>query len=113
MKTKVFFMFFALTMMSVSLYAQTAKSTSTKQETQKSCYVDANNNGVCDNYENKTCKKENGKRDGKGNCANKGKGDCCKVETKKSYPHSKVNIPSRHSVMWKTKVWITLFLYVP
>ena len=54
--------------------AQNQKSTTTKTETKKSCYVDANNNNVCDNYENKTCTKGNGKglMDGSG----KGKGKC-------------------------------------
>lgn len=41
--------------------AQNQKAATTKTETKKSCYVDANNNNVCDNYENKTCTKGNGK----------------------------------------------------
>ena len=43
------------------LSAQTPKTETKTSEAKKSCYVDANNNGVCDNYENKTCTTGNGK----------------------------------------------------
>lgn len=56
------------------LSAQTPKTDNKTNEAKKTCYVDANNNGVCDNYENKTCTTGNGKglRNGTGN----GNGQC-------------------------------------
>jgi len=49
--------------------AQNNKTTATKSEVKKECYVDANKNNVCDKNENKTCTVGNGKglRDGSGN----------------------------------------------
>lgn len=43
-----------------------AQNTQTKSQTQntqtrRTCFVDANNNGICDSYENGTCKVGNGK----------------------------------------------------
>lgn len=69
MKTKVLFMAFALIAMVGTLPAQTTKAGgSAKSVIKKSCYVDKNNNNVCDNYENKTCTYGNGTglRDGSG-----------------------------------------------
>jgi len=45
-------------------------------ESRKSCYVDTNKNGVCDNYENGTCTVGNGKGlcDGSGKGQGKGQG---------------------------------------
>jgi len=57
--------------------AQTAQTQTTKSESRKSCYVDANNNKVCDKYENKTCTKGNGNglRDGSGKRYGSGRGN--------------------------------------
>ncbi len=68
----------------IGLSAQTPQKTN--QESRKSCYVDKNNNGICDKHEDGTCKVGNGKglqdgivkgqglRDGSGRKNGKGKG---------------------------------------
>ena len=43
----------------IGLSAQTPQKTN--QESRKSCYVDKNNNGICDKHEDGTCKVGNGK----------------------------------------------------
>jgi len=53
--------------------AQTAQNQTKKSESKQSCYVDANKNNVCDNYENKTCTKGNGPR--QANCSRKRQGN--------------------------------------
>jgi len=79
MKTKILIATLALFAAVSISSAQTQKGTTTKTETKKSCYVDANNNNVCDNYENKTCTTGNGKGlmdgSGKGNGNRNGYGN--------------------------------------
>lgn len=99
MKIKFFMAALAVVAATAFLSAQTpktdTKTTDTKttnvktNQAKKSCYVDANNNGVCDNYENKTCTTGNGKGmmdgsgkgNGKGCHQGKGNGHChgCKA----------------------------------
>lgn len=85
MKTKLIFTFLLVVATTLTLTAQTPKSAEpTNQDNKKSCYVDANKNGVCDNYENKTCKStttnevKKGKQHACGTCNAKSKGKCCK-----------------------------------
>lgn len=75
MKTKM--VLIALSFMAtLGLSAQTPKTQKTAK--QKSCYVDTNNNNVCDKYENGTCTVGNGKglalRDGSGRKNGRGNG---------------------------------------
>ena len=79
--------------------AQTAKAQNAKSESKKSCYVDANKNNVCDNYENKSCTKGNGQ--GQANCNRKrqgngqGNGNCnrqgCKTSKAANYVDANKN----------------------
>lgn len=57
-------------------FAAAKETKSTTTESKKSCYVDANNNNLCDKYEDKSCTTGNGKglQDGSGNRNGKGKG---------------------------------------
>lgn len=59
----------------IGLSAQTPQKTS--PENRKSCYVDKNNNGVCDKHEDGTCKTGNGKGLQDGSCNKDGKGKSC------------------------------------
>ncbi|KKB45243.1 MAG: DUF6520 family protein [Bacteroidales bacterium] len=70
MKKKLILSLFALI---ATIGIASAQNTQTKSQTQttqtrRTCFVDANNNGVCDSYENGTCKVGNGKglQDGSG-----------------------------------------------
>lgn len=86
MKAKIIVAVMAL-FLTVGLSAQTPQKA--KNENRKSCYVDKNNNGVCDKHEDGTCKVGNGKglqdgsgkgqglRDGSGRKNGKGKGQAC------------------------------------
>lgn len=67
MKTKMIVAAMAL-FMAIGLSAQTPQKGN--QENRKSCYVDKNNNGICDKHEDGTCKIGNGKglQDGRGKC---------------------------------------------
>ncbi len=72
MKTKLFFAGLVILAFTASATAQT---TGTDQKTQNSApagvaWVDANNNGVCDNFENGTSNIQTGKR----NYSNRGQG---------------------------------------
>lgn len=76
MKAKVMFMAVALVAMTGAVYAQSTAKQQTKQGVN---YVDANKNGVCDNYENGkggNNPKGDGVRlkDGSGRTSGKGKG---------------------------------------
>lgn len=66
MKTKVILTVLALIATIGLISAQNTKAETSKSASKKTCYVDANTNNVCDNYENKTCTQGNGKglRDG-------------------------------------------------
>ena len=68
MKIKILFTALAFIATVGFVSAQNANNKTTQSETRKSCYVDKNNNNVCDNYENKTCSRGNGYglRDGSG-----------------------------------------------
>jgi len=68
MKAKMYLAAFAIMATAGLVSAQSQE----KSESKKSCYVDANNNNICDKHENKTCANGNGKglMDGSG----KGKG---------------------------------------
>ena len=61
MKTKVILTVLALIATIGLISAQNTKAETSKSASKKTCYVDANNNNVCDNYENKTCTQGNGK----------------------------------------------------
>ncbi|MDR3653819.1 MAG: hypothetical protein P4L34_12730 [Paludibacter sp.] len=54
------------------LFSQNTRRVTTKSVTKKSCFVDLNNNKICDNRENKTCKVciGNGLGTGRGQCFN-------------------------------------------
>ena len=67
MKAKVFFAAIMLIAASGVASAQNANQ-SKNSESRKSCYVDANKNGVCDNFESGKCTVGKGKglRDGSG-----------------------------------------------
>lgn len=65
-RTKLFLLVVVLVASVSVVFAQT-KKTETTGEKQKSCFVDANNNKICDKHENGTCKKA---CDGKGQQAN-------------------------------------------
>jgi hypothetical protein len=69
MKKTVLSLVAALMLASAAGYAQTAAKTTV--DGKKPCYVDANNNKVCDKYENHTCKSGNGT--GAPDCRTKGK----------------------------------------
>lgn len=58
-----------------------------ESQPQRSCFVDKNKNGVCDNSEGKACKVENGK--GTQNCCGKSKGRQCCKQTKCSKSESR------------------------
>jgi hypothetical protein len=81
MKTKVILTALALIASVGFISAQNTKAETSKAETKKSCYVDANKNGVCDKHEDKSCTKGNGKglQDGSGQGNGKGvhKGNGC------------------------------------
>ena len=61
MKTKVILTVLALIATIGLISAQNTKAETSKSASKNTCYVDANNNNVCDNYENKTCTQETGK----------------------------------------------------
>ncbi len=61
MKTKVILTALALIATVGLISAQNTKAESSKSISKKTCYVDANNNNVCDKYEDKTCTQGNGK----------------------------------------------------
>jgi len=69
---------FAAIMLIAAVGVASAQNTNqTKNsESRKTCYVDANKNGVCDNYENGKCAVGNGKglRDGSGRKNGNGQG---------------------------------------
>jgi len=69
MKTKEILIVFALITTIGIVSAQRNKTVATKSEIKKECYVDANKNNVCDNYENKTYTA------GTGKCLAKGTGN--------------------------------------
>lgn len=72
MKAKVIFMTLSVVATFGFLSAQATK-TRTTNSTKKVCYVDANNNNVCDKSEKKTCNGEGkGLRDGNGQCLRDG-----------------------------------------
>lgn len=73
MKAKVILITLAFIATLGIVSAQTAKMQNAKSESKQSCYVDANKNNVCDNYENKTCTKGNGPR--QANCSRKRQGN--------------------------------------
>lgn len=68
MKAKMYLAAFAL-IATASLVSAQGQKKSTNSESKKSCYVDANNNNVCDKHEDKSCTQGNGKglHDGSGN----------------------------------------------
>lgn len=67
MKAKVILTAMAVVATFGVLSAQTAKTQTSKSESKKACYVDANKNNVCDKAENKTCTGQGkGLRDGSG-----------------------------------------------
>lgn len=61
----------------VGLDAQTPQKANTQYK--KSCYVDKDNNGICDKYESGVCSKGSGKglQDGTGRKNGKGNGQRC------------------------------------
>jgi hypothetical protein len=59
MKKTVISLFVAMVMVSTVAFAQTS-TTKTASTGKRPCYVDANNNKVCDRYESHTCKGGNG-----------------------------------------------------
>lgn len=66
MKKKLILSLFALI---ATIGIASAQNTQTKStQTRKTCFVDANNNGICDKHEDGTCKVGNGKglQDGSG-----------------------------------------------
>ncbi len=67
MKTRVTLIAIALTA-SVAVMSAQDKKIETAKTPSRTCYVDANKNGVCDSYEDKSCTIGNGKglRDGSG-----------------------------------------------
>jgi len=66
------------------------ETTSNATETKKSCYVDANNNNLCDKHDDKSCATGEGKglKDGTGNKNGKGKGTGPKDGTGKGKRHN-------------------------
>lgn len=70
MKTKVILTALALIASVGLISAQNTKTETSKTESKKSCYVDANKNGVCDKSEDKSCKEGNGQglHNGNGCC---------------------------------------------
>ena len=60
-----------LVTMTIAVAQNTTEQTNTNNQNKelRSCFVDANNNGICDNFENGTCTIGNGKglMDGSGN----------------------------------------------
>ncbi len=79
MKTKFFLAIIAVMLSLGVASAQNTDSKTTKAETKKGCFVDANKNGICDNFESKTCTRG----DGSGLQNGKGSG-CCKGEGAKN-----------------------------
>jgi hypothetical protein len=75
MKAKVILIAVSLIASLGILSAQATKSQAPKSESKKTCYVDANNNNLCDKHEDKTCN-GNGKglRDGSGRKNGNGNG---------------------------------------
>ena len=83
MKTKLFFAALAI-MAAVSFtMAQDTKTTQRKGEPAKTAFVDANNDGICDNagtgknQKGKGLRNGEGLRKGKGNGMGMGAGACC------------------------------------
>lgn len=83
MKAKVILMVFSVVATFGVLSAQATKTQTSTSISKKSCYVDVNNNNVCDKSENKTCTGQckglkNGNEQGKGlrNGSGGGKGNC-------------------------------------
>nr|WP_320058077.1 hypothetical protein [uncultured Bacteroides sp.] len=98
MKTKVFFLLLAMVATMGMASAQTAKAAKSSKVTKtsqtvkpasakgtKKCFVDADKNGVCDKYENKTCKTGNGTgaEDCRGNKADKKQAEVSPANTNK------------------------------
>ena len=83
MKAKVILMVFSVVATFGVLSAQATKTQTSTSISKKSCYVDVNNNNVCDKSENKTCTGQckglkNGNEQGKGlrNGSGGAKGNC-------------------------------------
>lgn len=68
MKTKVLLIGLAMAVFSTVGFAQERAEKTNTEQTRKSCFVDKDNNGVCDNFEKGTCTIGTGKglRDGSG-----------------------------------------------
>lgn len=81
MKTKFYLALLAVITTIGLVSAQDSKTLPVKSDAKKSCYVDANNNNICDKYENKTCTVGNGKglQNGSGRRQGVGRGNgCCR-----------------------------------
>jgi len=81
MKAKVILTAMAVVATLGIVSAQATKTQTSKSESKKVCYVDANKNNVCDKSENKTCNGEgkglhdgSGQGNGNGQCLRDGSG---------------------------------------
>jgi hypothetical protein len=91
MKAKVILTAVALFASLGMVMAQETKTNTS--ESKKSCYVDANNNNLCDKHEDKSCTTGEGKglKDGSGNKDGKGKGTGPKDGTGKGHKNGDCN----------------------
>jgi hypothetical protein len=74
MKTKLFITGLAFMALTTLAIGQNNVTTSQPQNSKKQgiAYVDANKNGICDNYENRVASVPGGKRNGNGKCCFQG-----------------------------------------